>query len=602
MTGFKWLVLALSCLTFAVSCTKKNTGKTPKNDTKIETGAVTAVDGKDGANPEATKTETGEDSITPPVLTTPKTPTTTATDVVPSTTTPAAVPSGMPSVTATPPATNPGKTEQELFEECVPLAVKNLIATEREKNQNTIEARKLFETKLATLKRCTRPASVSETAATSLVNKNITDLVNTKFLNAQEELDLFLEIENQDSTDSIKNQIYDDEWENEKALEQTVDSATLSAAPSAVVQNQSQPSSATTAPAAATVVTTPTQAAKATAPAATIPRGKVKIPSLSSALATPAPPPGPSDSTTKPAAAQAEAPAPSAQKMQPITLTDLPSFEACVSETGEAIIKSAKEKQPELESPLQLAMLRHLLLTRCQIKETAETNAVLTKVMNSQITAHFPKSKPIQEFYNLVMKTNYSQEVKITLLQYYNIPVELKFNNTKLGGVINTELTSGNTVAYTINQLGGEIQSIFRPLGKEAYTTNVALDKTPIENVSFLFDLNLNANQTGRLTINEGPASHVLEFIFVKGNLAQLKAGQNATVAFSQESWKRIMEAKIRSTIGIPKQSAPNFPIKYSVQNENEQQSRLCELTPKTLKCKDTNSTVHFKVTKETLN
>lgn len=289
------------------------------------------------------------------------------------------------------------------------------------------------------------------------------------------------------------------------------------------------------------------------------------------------------------------------QNTAPVELKDLPSFEKCINETSDTLIKVSKEKTAEINSPYQLALLRNILLTQCKMIQTTETKAVLHKTINEKVKANYPKSDVVLEFYNTVMASSYQDELKEILIRYYGLGSEFKFLNTKLTGAILATQTAGNVVTYSLKQIAGEIQSTVGVEGKEPFTSRMPLSEEPIENVNFAFDLNLKENNVGTLTIFEGKESFPLEFTFAKGDAAQLKAKQPVTIAFSNESWSRVLESKLRHTVGIPKHLVPKFPFKYSIENQNGQNSRLCELTATDMKCTDPNSVIKFKLNKDSL-
>jgi hypothetical protein len=289
------------------------------------------------------------------------------------------------------------------------------------------------------------------------------------------------------------------------------------------------------------------------------------------------------------------------QNAAPVELKDLPSFEKCLNETSDTLIKTSKEKTTEINSPYQLAVLRNILLTQCRMAQTTESKAVLHKTINEKIKANYPKSVVVLEFYNTVMTSSYQDELKEILMRYYGLDSEFKFLNTKLTGAILATQTAGNVVTYSLKQIEGEIQSTVGVEGKEPFTSRMPLSEEPIENVYFAFDLNLKENSVGTLTIIEGKESFPLEFTFVKGDAAQLKAKQPVTITFSNESWSRVLESKLRHTVGIPKHLVPIFPFKYSIETQNGQNSRLCELTATDMKCTDPNSVIKFKLNKDSL-
>jgi hypothetical protein len=289
------------------------------------------------------------------------------------------------------------------------------------------------------------------------------------------------------------------------------------------------------------------------------------------------------------------------QDAAPVELKDLPSFEKCLNETSDTLIKVSKEKTAEINSPYQLALLRNILLTQCKMIQTTESKAVLHKTINEKVKANYPKSGVVLEFYNTVMASSYQDELKEILIRYYGLGSEFKFLNTKLTGAILATQTAGNVVTYSLKQIAGEIQSTVGVEGKEPFTSRMPLSEEPIENVYFAFDLNLKENSVGTLTIIEGKESFPLEFTFVKGDAAKLKAKQPVTITFSNESWSRVLESKLRHTVGIPKHLVPKFPFKYSIENQNGQNSRLCELTATDMKCTDPNSVIKFKLNKDSL-
>ncbi len=285
----------------------------------------------------------------------------------------------------------------------------------------------------------------------------------------------------------------------------------------------------------------------------------------------------------------------------PIELKDLPSFEKCINETSDTLIKLSKEKTSDISSPYQLTVLKNILLTQCKISATAETNATLHKTLNEKVKANYPKSGAVLDFYNVVTASTYQDELKEILIRYYGLASEFKFLNTKLTGAINRSQTSGGIVTYSLKQIAGEIQSTVGVDGKEPFTSRMPLSEEPIENVNFVFDLNLKANNVGTLTIIEGQESFPLEFTFVNGDSLQLIAKQNVTIAFSNESWSRVLESKLRHTVGIPKHLVPIFPFKYSIENQTSQTLRTCELTATDMKCTDPNSVIKFKLNKDSL-
>jgi hypothetical protein len=289
------------------------------------------------------------------------------------------------------------------------------------------------------------------------------------------------------------------------------------------------------------------------------------------------------------------------QNTRPVELKDLPSFQKCINETSDTLIKISKEKTAEINSPYQLALLRDILLTQCKMVQSAETKAALHKTINEKVKANYPKSGAVLDFYNTVMLSSYQDELKEILIRYYGLASEFKFLNTKLTGAILESQTAGNVVTYSLKQIAGEIQSTVGVDGKEPFSSRLPLSEEPIENVNFAFDLNLKENNVGTLTIIEGKESFPLEYTFVKGNAAQLKAKQSVTITVSNESWSRVLESKLRQTVGIPKHLVPKFPFKYSIENQSDQHSRLCELTATEMKCSDPNSVIKFKLNKDSL-
>ncbi|OYZ23086.1 MAG: hypothetical protein B7Y39_06245 [Bdellovibrio sp. 28-41-41] len=724
-SGFKLLILSISCLTLASGCTKKNTNKNDKTE-KVEAEDTK----KDGApatgpikeDPKPSTSTSGDTSGAAPVST-PTAADEAAAKAAGATQTPAADTSSssgagstvtQPGATATPIADTKtsNKTELELFDECITPKIASAISKEREKDNKTIVAKKLFETKIAILKDCPKPAAKSDEAE-AMINKKIAEYTVSKFSDIDDSIDTFMGVENEKVSESERAKIYDNIIAEAAAAKLTASTTTVvPTVPAAQVQPVATPQltptptapvppTSTAAPKATTPVRADAAKTQASAPEvakkdselvtnfkgcyselinksisgmknaktkAITPKELIEAKVAASALCSRSTikdsqldafttqvvvdlatknfpesaagikffaeteakngdlksrrqaysaygkPKDVANDTAKTAAkpaVQADSAPPIAkdktasaavvQNTAPVELKDLPSFEKCINETSDTLIKISKEKTAEINSPYQLALLRNILLTQCKMIQTAESKAALHKIINGKVKANYPKSGVVLEFYNTVMASSYQDELKEILVRYYGLASEFKFLNTTLAGALLETQTAGNVVTYSLKQIAGEIQSTVGEEGKEPYTSRMPLSEEPIENVNFAFDLNPKENNVGTLTIIEGKESFQLEFTFVKGDAAQLKAKQPVTIAFSNESWSRVLESKLRHTVGIPKHLVPKFPFKYSIENQNGQNSRLCELTATDMKCTDPNSVIKFKLNKNSL-
>ena len=180
--GTKLLFIALSCLTLASGCTKKKSSSSSKAPDKVEAKGDATGPIKPDPKPTPPKEDDAEtpspSGVTPAPAADPTKATPPKADTSSSTTT--QTPGG---VSSTPQATVTPKPEQaaahksdiEKYEDCVVPAVANLLGIERSKNAEVIEAKKLFETKLAILKSCQKPTSVAVDVAEAWVTKKIID-------------------------------------------------------------------------------------------------------------------------------------------------------------------------------------------------------------------------------------------------------------------------------------------------------------------------------------------------------------------------------------------------------------------------------------------
>lgn len=390
--GTKLLFIALSCLTLASGCTKKKSSSSSKAPDKVEAKGDATGPIKPDPKPTPPKEDDAEapspSGVTPAPAADPTKATPPKADTSSSTTT--QTPGG---VSSTPQATVTPKPEQaaahksdiEKYEDCVVPAVANLLGIERSKNAEVIEAKKLFETKLAILKSCQKPTSVAVDVAEALVTKKIIDFAEVKFIDAEGFVEAFYEIERQHLPESERRKIYDQISAEENAP----------AIP--------RPTSTPTVPPTPVALPAPTKIVPQTVTVPTAPP-----------VPTPAPAPKPTEIAAK-----------DAKKETQLVI----DFKKCFSETVTPGIAGFKTDKIEVISPRDLYELKLSALSLCDFESAREPklDEYMTLFMVNILNKDYPKSKATIKMFAETEKQNLAVDAKRAV--YDNLAKEAKVDS-----------------------------------------------------------------------------------------------------------------------------------------------------------------------------
>lgn len=281
---------------------------------------------------------------------------------------------------------------------------------------------------------------------------------------------------------------------------------------------------------------------------------------------------------------------------------DLVSIEKCLDSTIETLIAAEKKKKTELEHPIEIFALEKTLTQQCKIKETAETKAARSKILQHKVLAHYPNSKDKLTYVQAVDKITANDQLKIKLFQLYNFYLEIEEKNSMLRGALAPEQTSGNTIAYTIKNFGGETLTKIQAPGKKLATNKGASDNIQPEGLLYIFDFTAKENKTSTLTVKLAETTvATLDFTLAQGTLADLKANKSVVIALTASAWKKVWELRWRQQLMITVQESEKFPLKFSM-DAAKGTLPLCELKATELACSDPDLSVKMKVTTEALN
>lgn len=381
--GTKLLFIALSCLTLASGCTKKKSNNSSKAPDKVE--AKTDVTGPVKTDPKPTPPKADEGAETPsPSGVTPAPAADPTKATPPKSETPTASTTPQTTVTPKPEQASSDKSDIEKYEDCVVPTVANLLGIERAKNAEVIEAKNLFETKLAVLKSCQKPASVAPDFAESMVTKKIIDFAEVKFIDAEGFVEAFYEIERQQLPESERRKIYDQISAEAKAIANPAATPAPKAAPTTnpTPTPVGQPAPTTVVPQTVTVPTPPnvtnTPPTATAKPQATAPAQQHATPVKAAAAPV--------------GGAKAKEQAAKDVKKESQLVID---FKKCFSEMVTPGIAGFKTDKIEIISPRDLYELKLSALSLCDFESAKEPKLddYMTSFMVTILNKEYPKSK-----------------------------------------------------------------------------------------------------------------------------------------------------------------------------------------------------------------